>query len=190
MNYKTLRLPQISALLVLFLLSGSANLAVAQQSPPDWKVASPYPDNPLKQATLSGKATHGPLSDKAEMQLECRPDADGPRLNLISVPAQLKFDADPFEGPGGLGERVKLRLTLGNATWSHGFSGYYVDGKAFAFSFALSDAEARGMANRLAPSVTVAVEPAKKGTPLVFHFDLPPASAAVSSMIAPCLNRR
>ncbi|HKS73571.1 MAG TPA: hypothetical protein VJQ82_10275 [Terriglobales bacterium] len=183
----TLAIPQIRLLAILSLVA--LNRANGQASS-SWKVTSPYPNNPLRQALLQGKASHAELSTKAELQLECRPDAEGPRLNLVSLPSQVKFDADPFEGPGGLGERIKLRVTLANTTWFHNFSGFYVDNKSFVFSFPLSDAEAKAAANASAQLITIVVNPARKGDPLVFRFDLPPASDTVRSMITPCLNKR
>jgi hypothetical protein len=189
MKHSTLTISQISLLAILS-ITGLVRRMNAQEPTPVWKVESPYPTNPLKEALLSGKASHGDLSTKAEMQLECRPDSEGPRVNLISVLSQVKFNSDPFEGPGGLGERTKLRLTLANTTWFHNFSGYYVDDKSFVLSFALSDAEARGIASASAKSVMITVNSAKKGEPLAFQFELPAPSAAVRSMIVPCLNKR
>src|SRR5579862_1476764 len=84
----------------------------SQEAPANWRIESPYPNNPLKQALLSGNASHSDLNTKSELQIECRPDADGPRINLILTPSGVKFDADPFEGPGGLGERRKLQVFL------------------------------------------------------------------------------
>lgn len=188
MKYWTLALPQICLLAILSLVAVMSRANA--QAPSSWKVESPYPNNPLKQARLPGKASHAELSTKAELQLECRPDAEGPRLNLVFLPSQVKFDADPFEGPGGLGERTKLGLTVNNTTWFHNFSGYYVDDKSFVFSFALSDAEAKATANASAQLITIVVNSARKRAPLVFRFELPPASDAVRPMLTPCLNKR
>jgi len=181
------RLLVVPALMLTLL----AALSAAQDSTPSWKIHSPYPNNPLRQAVLRGTASQGRLTTKTDMQLECRPDGDGPRLNLIFTPSEVKFDADPFEGPGGLGERTSLRLTLGKTTWSHHFSGYFVDANQFVLSFALSSAEARlSTSATSAQPLTISLDPAKPGEPLRFMFELPPASDAVRGMVTPCLNPR
>ncbi len=162
----------------------------AQSVPATWKIEVPYPNNPLKQARLSGDAVHAGLSTKAELQIECRSDSDGPRINLVFTPKQVRFEADPFEGPGGLGERRKLRVALGKNAWSHHFSGYYVESDSFVFSFALLPAEAREITSS-APqrhALTITVSPAKEGAPLQFDFTLPANGDPVRKMIAPCLG--
>ena len=168
-----------------------AALSAAQESTPSWKIKSPYPNTPLRQAVLRGTASQGRLTTRADMQMECRPDGDGPRLNLVFTPAEVKFDADPFEGPGGLGERTSLRLTLGKTTWSHHFSGYFVEANQFVLSFALSSAEARLATSATSPvPLTISLDPAKPGEPLRFLFELPPGNEAVRGMVTPCLNPR
>jgi hypothetical protein len=165
-------------------------VCVSQEAPANWKIESPYPNNPLKQALLSGNASHSGLNTKSELQIECRADADGPRMNLVFTPAGVKFDADPFEGPGGLGERRKLRVSLGRNEWPHHFSGYYVESNSFVFSFALLPAEARQITSAASEQqeLTITVDPAKEGAPLQFHFTLSAPSDPVRKMVAPCLG--
>lgn len=162
----------------------------AQNTAATWKIEFPYPDNPLKHALLSGDATYAGLTTKAELQLECRPDADGPRINLVFTPKQVRFDADPFEGPGGLGERRPLRISLGKNVWSRHFSGYYVDSESFVFSFALPLAAAREITSTAEENqaLAISVDSAKGGSPLEFHFTLPSASETARKMVAPCLG--
>ena len=182
------RTPRVASALLLIFLTG---ISAAQGSAHSWKIQSPYPDNPLKQALLSGAANLGKLTTRTDLQLECRPDGDGPRLNLIFDPSEVRLDADPFEGPGGLGERTSLRLTLGKTTWSHHFSGYFIAAKTFVLSFALSSAEARlSTSGTASQPLTISVDPAKPGEPLRFVFELPAGNQAVRSMVAPCLNPR
>jgi len=162
----------------------------AQQGAMGWRIQSPYPNNPLKQATLAGTASHAGLTAKAEVQLECRPDANGPRLNIVFTPKKVKFDADPFEGPGGLGERQKLRAMLAKEHWEHHFSGYYVDADSFVLSLALEPAEARKIADETSEGeiLTVSVAPAKAGEVLRLVFHLPQGSDPVRAMLQPCLS--
>lgn len=165
-------------------------VCASQEAPSNWRIESPYPNNPLKQALLSGNASHAGLTTKSELQIECRPDADGPRINLVLTPTEVKFDADPFEGPGGLGKRRMLRVSLGKSTWSHHFSGYYVESNSFVFSLALLPAEARQIASSAAEhqELKITVESAKDGAPLEFHFTLPTSSDPVQEMVTPCLG--
>lgn len=165
-------------------------LLTAQDAPPSWKIQAPYPNNPLKRAVLAGRASYGQLSTKADLQLDCRSGREGPRLNLVFLPAEIKFDADPFEGPGGLGERTTLHLNLNKVTWSHYFSGYFVEGGAFVLSFDLSSAEARlSTSASSAQPLTISLAAAKEGE-LHFAFQLPPSGQAIHAMVSPCLNQR
>jgi hypothetical protein len=126
----------------------------------------------------------------AELQIECRPDAQGPRLNLLFEPTAVKFDADPFEGPGGSGERQRLTVRLGHISWSHHFSGSYVEANKFVFSFALTRAEASQIASAGAQgqTLTISVDSAKGGQPARFLFNLPSDSEPVRTMVTPCLS--
>jgi hypothetical protein len=184
------RLLRLNLVFFPILILGLSLFCAAQGSAHAWKIQSPNPDNPLKQAILPGNADHENRVTPAELQLDCRPDADGPRMNLVFAPAPVKSDADPFEGPGGLGERRKLRVTLANATWPHHFSGYYVESNSFVFSFALTPAEARQITTSSSQeqSLTITVDPAKPGEPVRFLFRLPTDGAPARAMVAPCLG--
>jgi hypothetical protein len=183
----SIRLPRYPLALLGLLMSIVSH---AQNVPATWKIEAPYPNNPLKQALINGDAAHAGLNTKTELQIECRPDADGPRINLVFTPKQLQFDADPFEGPGGLGEHRMLRVALGKYAWSHHFSGYYVESDSFVFSFALFPAEAREITSsaKERQALTITVSPAREAAPLQFDFSLPPNGDPVRKMTAPCLR--
>jgi hypothetical protein len=174
----------------MILTAGFALICPAQNSTQAWKVQAPYPDNPFKQAMLAGNASSGKLTAKADLQVDCRADADGPRMNLLFDSKAVKFDADPFEGPGGLGERQRLTVTLGPMTWSHHFSGAYVEANIFVFSFALTRAEASQItsARSQGQALRISVDSAKGGKPVHFLFNLPSDSEPVRTMVTPCLS--
>lgn len=184
-----LHLPLLLALACPFAFAQGQSL---QANEPAWIVRTPQPNNPLKQAALPGKVRVGEQDAKAELQIDCRPDAGGARLNLQIHTAQLPFDFVPFEGPGGLGEKRKLvRLMIGSQpAQAHHASGYHVEKDEFVFSFALSSQEAKrlisGSAARQAASITV--QPPKRGNSLSGLFRLPVANEQANSAIAPCIG--
>jgi hypothetical protein len=158
-----------------------------------WTVETPYPGNPLKEAVLAGSVSLGNRTGKAELQLDCRPDAGAARLNLRVSTAGIPFEFSPFEGPGGFGERHKLlKLAIGSAfAVIHTFSGYYVEAASFVFSFALSRSETDQLTSKAVGGklVTLTVQPAKgNGQSLSSMFRLPVDSDPARDVARPCMT--
>jgi hypothetical protein len=103
-----------------------------------WVVRQPYEDNPLKEAVLAGGAEREGWKGKAELQLNCRPGNDLVYVEMHLNATGSGFDVDPFEGPGGAGEKSKgMKVAVGAQSWTQSFSGFYLEGDTFVFSSAM-----------------------------------------------------
>jgi hypothetical protein len=158
-----------------------------------WAVRVPYPDNPLKEAVLTSTLHFDNREGRAELRIQCRPGTGRAWLNMLVPTAASNFDFSRFEGPGGLGERHKLLTLKVGTTFEqmHRFSGYYVEGNAFVFSFALSPFEASRLTSKSAERqlVTVTILPPKRNRmPLKTVFRIPDESEPAREAVRPCLG--
>jgi hypothetical protein len=164
----------------------------ATGKPGAWEVRQPYKGNPLKEAVLDGAAEHDGWRGKAQLELNCRP-GNGEVYGEIHLDATGSgFDVDPFEGPGGAGEKGNgMTVELGAEKWTQSFSGFYLEGNTFVFSSAMPEGEARSVVSDSASggTLSVAIAPANaKGTPLKAEFQLPHEAKAVRAAMAPCME--
>jgi hypothetical protein len=155
-----------------------------------WTISQPYPNNPLRQATVVGSVSVAGASREAELQIECRAP-ELPRMNLRFRSTSLQFDLDPFEGPPGIGQKRKLlQIELdGDPPRKAFFSGFYVESDIFVIGVA---PQRSGMSRLVstaaaAKSLHIQLSPADgKGDPLLFTFTLPKAAAPVEDVARPC----
>ncbi len=97
----------------LRMMIGVLTLAPALACAAGWQTAQPWPGNPLKTATLEGKALSGNHQGKAWLTFFCRPDAPQPHMQVtIDSDAFKTFPLASFEGPGGAGEITPLLSVL------------------------------------------------------------------------------
>jgi hypothetical protein len=156
-----------------------------------WTISQPYPNNPLRQATVLGSVSVAGASREAELQIECRAP-ELPRVNLLFRSTSLQFDLDPFEGPPGIGQKRKLlQIQLdAHPRASYFFSGFYVESNIFVLAIAPPRAKTSEIVSvaSAGKSIRIQVLPADgKGDPLVFNFTLPAASAPALEVAKPCL---
>lgn len=138
--------------------------------------------------------------DKVQLELDCvSGEGGGLSLKVVLPEAVSGFDLEPFEGPGGIGERRPL------ATWSvrgphavtvHGtISGWYgVDGDGFLLATTSFYAEAELV--RLARAFLAAgdeplrlvVAPPRAGAALELEAVAGAQHAAIARVLAPCLT--
>ncbi|MBJ3815640.1 hypothetical protein F9C28_12055 [Shimwellia pseudoproteus] len=105
----------IAAALILFIVGSKADTQKTQ-----WTLAMPYPNNPLKTASLPGEAHFHGQRGKAWLVLSCRPDALPARVTLRVERALLAgFPIEDFEGPGADGEHTPWVRVQGH-TLEHG----------------------------------------------------------------------
>jgi hypothetical protein len=73
-----------------------------------WRIAAPYPGNPLKVAALDGQGTVGRKTFPVVLELSCHPDAAVPRA-VLRVPLDAGgWDMSVFDGAsGGAGQRLR-----------------------------------------------------------------------------------
>jgi hypothetical protein len=155
-----------------------------------WTIHQPYPNNSLRDATVSGSLAADGDTRSAELQIECRAP-ELPRLSLLFPSPGLKFNLDPFEGPPGIGQKRKLlAMTLDrDPPRTYFFSGYYVESDRFVFAFALTRADARRLVSAAGKPLRIRVSPADgHGRPLDLTFTLPADSAPVRDVAKPCLE--
>jgi len=162
--------------------------------PDEWTITQPYPNNPLRQATITGSVSVAGTSREAELQIECR-SPEPPRINLLFRSPSLQFDLDPFEGPPGIGQKRKLlQIQLdADPPAAYFFSGFYIESDVFVFATAPLRARMSQIVSAAAAGkpIRIQVSPADgKGDPLVFIFTLPSASAPVRDIARPCLNSK
>ena len=156
-----------------------------------WTISQPYPNNPLRQATVVGSVSAAGASREAELQIECRAP-ELARINLLFRPTSLQFDLDPFEGPPGMGQKRKLLQMQPDADppVSYFFSGFYIESDVFVLAIAPPrerTSEIVSVASAGKP-IRIQVWPADdKGDPLVFIFTLPATSAPAQDVAKPCL---
>ncbi len=159
-----------------------------------WVVRQPYKDNPLKEAVLGGVAEHDSWQGKAELELNCRPGNGVVYVEMHANVTGSGFDVDPFEGPGGAGEKSKgLKVELGGQSWMQSFSGFYIENDVFVFSSAMAGDEARALVADATGGQALVLEisaAGEKGTALKGKFMLPREAKAVRAAMAPCMEEK
>lgn len=169
------------------LLAGAAWAAA-----PQWTVSKPLPDNPLQVAGLDGEATVGRSRFPARLEVACRPDSPPLRLSLHVSDQLGGWDVRPFEGPGGLGERRKLKLGvsgLRRSVDSH-FAGWYETSGRFVFEWP-SQGEFFAWQSATHKELLVTIDGAsRKHGKLVARFALPTSSQAALAVAQPCLGKK
>jgi hypothetical protein len=158
-----------------------------------WMISQPYPNNPLRLATLEGSVAIAGETRSADLQIECRAPQLA-RLNLL-FRANLEFNLDPFEGPPGIGQKRKLlAMPLGEGPpRTYFFSGFYVESNRFVFAFAPSRADVWGLLSNESAGkpIRIQVSPADgKGDPLIFSFTLPADNAPARNIAQPCVESK
>lgn len=157
-----------------------------------WAIHQPYPNNPLRQATIAGSLTAAGEQRPAELQIECRAP-ELARLNLLFRAPGMKFKLDPFEGPPGIGQKRKLlQVRLDHdPPRAYFFNGFYVESDTFVFAVALPRPDLRSIVSSEASTKPVSIQilPAEgQGEPLVFTFTLPAASVPAQDVARPCME--
>jgi hypothetical protein len=173
----------------------TAQQAVQKQEAPSkpaaWVVRSPYKNNPLEEAVLEGDAHRNGWTGKAELQLNCRPGNDEVYVEMHLDARGSGFDVDPFEGPGGAGEKSKgMTVEVGALKWTQGFSGFYQENEIFVFSSAMPQDEARAIVADAAGGQTLKLEIAPadgKGAELKASFPLPHEVKDARKAMEPCM---
>jgi hypothetical protein len=172
--------------------AGDSDAAKAEAKTGAWVVRQPYKDNPLKEAVLAGGAEREGWKGKAELQLNCRPGNDLVYVEMHLNATGSGFDVDPFEGPGGAGEKSKgMKVAVGAQSWTRSFSGFYLEGDTFVFSSAMPGDEALAVVADAGGGQTLAVEIAPadgKGAALTGTFVLPHEAKAVRAAVGPCME--
>ena len=158
-----------------------------------WQVTQPYQGNPLKTAMLTGTAQYLGRQGRATLTVVCRPDAGRPSAQLgIDEKLAGSFPVDPFEGPGGIGEKKRLvRVTLGGDAKPRSFTSTASRQEQIAFEWTFNPpkAEFQRWIKSAGKTITVAVaEPDGKGRQLQATFQLPAVSQPFSEMVMPCLK--
>jgi hypothetical protein len=156
-----------------------------------WVVREPYKNNPLKEAALAGEAHRENWTGKAELQLNCRPGNDEAYVEMHLDTRGSGFDVDPFEGPGGAGEKRKgLTVEIGAAKWTQSFSGFYQENEIFVFSSAMPVDEARAVVADASGGQMLKLEIAPsdgKGAALQASFTLPHEMKEARKAMEPCM---
>ena len=171
--------------------AGDSDEAKAEAKTGAWVVRQPYKGNPLQEAVLAGGAEREGWKGKAELQLNCRPGNDVVYVEMHLNATGSGFDVDPFEGPGGAGEKSKgMKVAVGAESWTQSFSGFYLEGDTFVFSSAMPGDEASAVVADAAGGQTLTVEIAPavgKGAALTGSFVLPHEAKAVRAAVTPCM---
>lgn len=169
--------------LILAALSGNATA----ETTPGWTVAKSNPDSPLQTATLAGTAKVGNRTLPAQLVIGCRPDAD--MTTNLAIPRALGFDTDPFEGPGGIGERQR-RLTIalaGDRSAPRNVSGWWSENEVFTFGFSLPREDAERWLSQPGRALAAEIRPPDAGKPaLALTFRLPEDAAGLKQVVGPC----
>lgn len=172
--------------------AGGLLVAQALAAAPQWAVSKPFPDNPLQVASLDGEATVGRSRFPARLELACRADSPPLRLSLHLSDQLGGWDARPFEGPGGLGERRKLKLNmtgLRRGVDSH-FAGWYEASGRFVFEWS-SRGEFFAWQSATHKELLVTIDGAsRKHGKLVARFALPPSNQAALAAAQPCMGKK
>ncbi|MGK9168290.1 hypothetical protein KXR53_18410 [Inquilinus limosus] len=180
-------MPRATSLATIGLILATSFGNAAAETPPGWTVAKPYPDNPLQTATLAGTAKVGDRALPAQLTIGCRPDAD--MTTSLAIPRALGFDTDPFEGPGGIGERQR-RLTIalaGDRSAPRHVSGWWGEDEVFTFGFSLSREDAERWLSQPGRGLAAEIRPPDAGKPaLAFTFRLPDDAAGLKQVVGPC----
>ncbi len=161
---------------------------------PAWQISSPYPGNPLKRATLEGTATFDGAQGRAWLVFSCRADAGAPTVALwIDKATAERFPVDDFEGPGGLGENVRLvRVRVDNTGMSRAFfsSGSRQEKGAFEWSFGPGRDQPARWLKAAGKTLRVQVRnPARTPGVLEAVFILPTRDQPLRDVVMPCLSR-
>jgi hypothetical protein len=185
----------LSAILAMTTSVWSQIAPTEQTFHPDaWTIQQPYPNNPLRQATISGSVAIAGEARPAQLQIECRAP-ELARLNLLFHAPGLKFNLDPFEGPPWIGQKRKLlQIQLdAHPPSAYFFNGFYVESNTFVFAVAPPREDLRRIVSSDAAtkSIQVQVLPAdRKGDPLQFTFTLPAANAPALDVAKPCIDSK
>ncbi|MGR2660970.1 hypothetical protein [Chromobacterium haemolyticum] len=159
---------------------------------PQWTVSKPYPDKPLQVASLDGEATVGRSRFPVMLELACRADSPPLRMSLHVSDQLGGWDVRPFEGPGGLGERRKLKLGMAGlrrGTDSH-FAGWYEADGRFVFEWP-SQGEFFAWQSATHKELLVTIDGAsRKHGKLEARFTLPPSSQAALAVALPCMGKK
>lgn len=123
-----------------------------------------------------------------ELKLACL--GGGHKLRLeMALPAGLKWDPKPFEGPGGLGERRKLQLKLEGLrkVEEQHFAGWYATASQFVIGWE-SDGKLLTLAQPPHMALLLQVDGAtRRQGQLQARFPLPDR-AGWQPTLAPCLS--
>ena len=170
-------------------------MAQPQTSSSAWKVASPYPNNPLKTATLDGTAMFKGTRGQAWLTIACRPD-EGEASIMLKVDKALagSFSVDAFEGPGGVGESrrlVRVKFTGSGEAPALNASGAFQEGETFEWTIMPRAGDIRRWVEARGSKVIVTVQqPGKKGAPLKAVFMLPASDQGLREVVEPCMKKK
>ncbi|MDZ5698568.1 hypothetical protein [Chelativorans sp. M5D2P16] len=186
---------QRSPKVLLLMLGAAVGAGISPALADDaWTVTKPYPDNPLREASIAGKVHVGDSTEQSTLTIGCRADDDGAVMTAsFVVPDTLDFQFGMFEGPGGVGEDEELLSVALQDTdpVTHNVSGWHSDDVEFTFSYLLPQDEASRWREHAGEELTMAVHLATaEDLPpagLRAEFDLPEDARGLSDVIAPCL---
>ena len=80
-----------------------------------WSITAPYPENPLKVASLEGKGQVGRVAFPVMLELSCHPDATVPRAVLRVPDSAAGWNFSLYDGiESGVGQRRRTLSVLGS----------------------------------------------------------------------------
>ena len=168
--------------------------AALAQGNPEWNITTPYQGNPLTLATLAGTAQFNNTTGQAWLIVACRPGAGKPEVTLrIDKTLAESFPVDKYEGPGGLGEKMRaLRVAMdkGENADTYLAGGARQENGAFQWTFSLPQPGMERWISAPGTMVTVYIRQAGQMDPrLEATFTLPDSNLDLLDVVTPCWDK-
>lgn len=159
----------------------------------NWTIAKPWPDNPLKTATLQGSGLTDHSTGNAWLNLSCRGDAPEAAATLkVDATLAAAFPTARFEGPGAAGEKSRqLSARLGGEKPQRGWysTGSVQENSTFEWAFQPQKAELKHWLGAPMEKLTFYIKtPGKAAQQLVISFTLPESMQNARQAMTACLK--